>query len=209
MATAWLPGVDRIPNERSEGGSYVDGVPWRFTGHTTEAVPTSIAGAVAMAGRHPYPPHLWGWPERDWLVQTVRLDRSAFALKHPAGTPETNKMRALQIEIIGYAKDSGSKPEWWAEWIGENVVLRLIQAGYPINLDRVAPTTGEDGSGTGGAVRMSRAQWRAFDGLSVHANVPDNTHWDMGAIDLERVANAAREPTPITNHRGVLVAAIL
>jgi len=196
MPTAWLPGVYRVPNAKSEGGTYLSTPPWRFVGHTTEVVPTSIAGAVALAGRHAYPPHLWAWPERDWLVQTVRLDRAAFALKHPSGVPETNKMRALQVEVIGYAKDMPSKSDGWLEWLGVNVVRRLIDAGYPINLNHVAPTTGNDGSGTGGRVRMTRTQWRVWDGLCVHANVPDNTHWDMGAINLDKVADAARLPDP-------------
>ena len=191
MGDAWLSGVQRIPNAKAEGGTYVADVPWRFVGHTTEVIPSSVAGAVALAGRHEYPPHLWAWPEQNWLAQTVRLDRSAFALKHPAGTPETNKMRALQVEVFGFAKDSLNKPDEFWDWIGENVVKRLIDAGYALDLTNVAPTTGENGAGTGGAVRMSRAAWRAFDGLCVHANVPDNIHWDMGAADLARVAQAA------------------
>jgi hypothetical protein len=191
VGDAWLSGVQRVPNAKSEGGTYVAGVPWRWVGHTTEVIPSSVAGAVALAGRHEFPPHLWGWPERDWLVQTVRLDRSAFALKHPSGTPATNKMRALQIEIIGYARDMGGKPDSFWDWIGERVVRPLIDAGYAIDLSNVAPTTGEDGLGTGGAVRMSRAAWVSFDGLCVHANVPDNAHWDMGRADLARIAQAA------------------
>ena len=42
---------------------------------------------------------------------------------------------------------------------------------------------------------MSRAAWAAFDGLCVHANVPDNDHWDMGAANLARIAAAARGET--------------
>jgi hypothetical protein len=197
MGEAWLPGVQRVPNAKAEGGTYVADVPWRFVGHTTEVIPSSIAGAVSLAGRHEFPPHLWAWPERDWLVQTVRLDRSAFALRHPSGTPETNKMRALQVEVIGFAKDMEGKPDSFWDWIGEEVVRRLIDAGYAIDLTNIAPTTGGDGYGTGGAVRMSRAAWRSFDGLAVHANVPDNDHWDMGKADLKRVAAAAKpDPAP-------------
>ncbi len=191
MGEAWLEGISRVPNDHSEGGTYVADVPWRFVGHTTEVIPSNVAGAIALAGRHEYPPHLWAWPEKEWLCQTVRLDRSAFALLHPAGTPETNKMRAIQVEVIGYAKDSPDKPDSFWDWLGENVVKPVIDAGYAIDLSNVAPTTGTDGAGTGGAVRMTRAAWRDFDGLCVHANVPDNAHWDMGEADLARVAQAA------------------
>lgn len=190
---AWLEGVERIPNARSEGGTYLDGVPWRFTAHTTEAVPKSLDSARLMAERHEYPPHLWAWPEKDWVAQTVRLDRSAFALLHPKGTPETNKMRAIQVEIIGRAADTPTWPvEWW-EWIGRRVLRPIIDAGYPINLTQIAPTTGTDGYGTGGAVRMTRDAWRNFGGVCGHANVPDNHHWDIGAGRLDLIAAAASE----------------
>lgn len=187
-----LPEIEQLDNDRRAGGTYEDDVPWRFVAHTTEAIPSTLAGARAMAERHPYPPHLWAWPEHDWVAQTVTLDRSAFALLHPAGTPATNKMRALQVELIGHAADSPLKPaEWWA-WIGQRVLRPIIDAGYAINLANVAPTTGPDGYGTSGAVRMSRAAWRTFDGVCCHANVPDNSHWDIGAGRLDLIAAAAQ-----------------
>jgi hypothetical protein len=189
MGNAWLDGVQRVPNDHSEGGTYVDGVPWRFVGHTTEVVPSSVAGAVALAGRHEHPPHLWAWPEEDWRCQTVRLDRSAFALLHPAGTPETNKMRAIQVEVIGYAKDSPNKPDEFWDWLGEKIVKPVIDAGYAIDLTNVAPSAGVKYGAWPG--RMTRAEWRVFDGVCMHGNVPDNSHWDMGEADLARVAQAA------------------
>lgn len=198
-----MSGFERLPNAKSEGGTYEDDVPWRFVTHTTEVIPSSIAGARGLAMRHEFPPHLWVWPEERWKAQTVRLDRAAFALKHPAGTPATNKMRALQVEIIGYASRTPVWPlEWW-DWLGREVLRPVIEAGYFINLNHVAPTTGQDGAGTGGTVRMSRSEWRSFDGLCCHANVPDNSHWDIGAGRLPRMAAAARPapPVPTTKER--------
>jgi hypothetical protein len=189
MGVAWLPSAERIPNSYSEGGTYLDGVPWRWVGHLTEAVPSSLAGARSMAARHATPPHLWAWWEQDWLGQTVRLDRSAFALLHPAGTPETNKMRAVQVEVLGYSADSPAKPDAFWRWIGERVVAPLIDAGYAFNLSRVAPSAGVRYGAWPG--RMSRAAWRAFDGICMHGNVPDNSHWDMGEADLALIAAAA------------------
>lgn len=195
---AWLTDAEQIPNDRSRGGTYVDDdVPWKFCAHTTEVVPSSLTAAKTMAGRHEFPPHLWAWPERDWVAQTVPLDRSAFALKHPAGTPETNKMRVIQAEIIGRAADSPLHPDDWWLWIGRRVLRPIIEAGYPINLDRVARTIGPEGYGLRGAVRMSRAAFRDFDGILCHANVPDNEHWDIGAGRLDLIAQGARRiPTP-------------
>lgn len=198
----WLDGVERIPNARAGGGTYVAGVPWKFCAHTTEVVPSAVDGARAMARRHEYPPHLWAWPEKDWVGQTVPLDRAAFALKHPAGTPETNKLRVIQVELIGRAADTPGWPlEWW-EWIGRRVLRPVIAAGYSINLGNVAPTTGNDGYGVHGRVRLSRAAFRVFDGVLCHANVPDNEHWDLGDGRLDLIARGAAgtpmpEPLPV------------
>lgn len=193
---AWLDSAERIGNQSvyANGGTYLEGVPWRFVAHTTEAIPSSLVGAKAMAARHPYPPHLWAWPDRRWLGQTVPLDRSAAALVQPRGEPaahRTNKARAIQVEIIGEAADT---PQWstetW-EWLGEFVLAPVIEAGYPINLGRVAPLTGNDGYGLGGKVRMGWPEWLAFDGLCAHSNVPGNDHWDIGDGRLDIVAAAA------------------
>lgn len=199
MAADLLDGFEHLDHDHAYGGTYEADVPWRFVAHTTEAVPSTVAGARNMALRHPNPPHLWVWPEEDWRAQTVLLSRSAFALLHPRGTPHTNKMRAIQVEIIGYAKDSPHKPaEWWA-WLGANVLAPVIAAGYPIDLSNIAPLTGPDGYGVHGAVRMSRSAWRHFGGVCSHSNVPDNAHWDIGDGRLDLVARAAggRPPTPL------------
>lgn len=188
-----LSGAVQIANAKNNGGTYQTGVPWRFVVHTTEVVPSSLSGAVAMANRHPNPPHLWAWPEQDWVGETVPLNRSAFALLHPAGTPHTNKARALQVEVIGHAAETASKPEWYWEWLGLRVLRPIIDAGYPIDLNQVAPTTGNDGYGTNGRVRMTWSEWADFPGVCGHANVPGNSHWDPGAARLDLIAQAAKE----------------
>lgn len=187
----WLAGAERITSYKGDGGTYVD-APWRLVVHTTEVIPTDVNGARGMASRHPNPPHFWAWPDADWLGQTVQLEHSAFALAHPPGTPETNKMHALQVEVVGWAKDTETWPASRWKWLGERLVAPLIQAGIPLNLDRVAPTCGPEGSGLAGAVRMTREAWAAFDGICGHANVPDNDHWDPGHADLGAIAAAAK-----------------
>lgn len=204
MPTSVHPNAERISHAKWNGGTYVDGVPWRFVMHTVEAMPRSRAGALSVAANHDNPPHLWVWVEGNLIIQTVRLDRSAFALRHPSGTPETNKMRALQAEVFGFAKDMGDKPASFWRFLGERVVRPLRAMGYVIDLGNVAPTTGSNGYGTDGDVRMSRAAWRSFDGVCGHANVPDNSHWDPGDADLAALARyaapikppAPKPPTP-------------
>lgn len=210
MADIWLPGFEIIPNDHSGGGTYVDGAPWRFVGHTTEVVPSSLAGARGLAARHDNPPHLWAWPEKHWKAQTVPLNRSAFALLHKRGTQETNKMRAIQVEVVGLAQDMASKPEAFWDWLGEEILAAVVRAGIPINLRHVAPTTGSDGAGVDGKVRMSETAWHSFDGVCVHANVPNNEHWDMGhAPTAHMAAAAARVLNPPTTEDSMIRLAII
>lgn len=193
--SGWLDGIERVPNDHSGGGTYADGVPWRFVVHTVEGDPDNVSDCRLIAGSHRSPPHLWYSPRLGWYGQTVPLDRSAFALAHPPGTAETNKMRALQVEVFGYAAETQDWPPPWLDGIGY-LVRRCVNAGYPVNLEHVAPTTGEDGYGHDGAVRFSPHEWTQWDGLCGHANVPANDHWDPGAADLAAVARAARPPAP-------------
>lgn len=200
----WLPGFERIPNAKSMGGTYLDGVPWRFVGHTTEAVPTSVIGARSMAARHDNPPQLWVWWEKLWRAQTVPLNRSGFALLHPKGYIETNKMRAIQVEVIGRAILMEDMPLAFWKWLGTDVLRPILDAGIPINLDHVAPSAPPaQAAGHDGAVRMSDDEWRHFDGLCAHQNVPHNEHSDMGRSKLAIVATSARPashtpPTPVS-----------
>lgn len=191
MADVWLPNAEHIPNRVGRGNSYA-AAPFRFVAHTTEVIPSTLDGARSMAEQHRAPPQLWAWPERRWLGQTVPLDRAAFALKHPKGTPETNRQGALQVEVIGFAKDTPHWPELWWDWLGSNVLAAVVAAGFPVNLDRVAPVAGVEGYGPNGTVRMDWDEWAGFDGVCGHANVPGNEHWDPGVADLRRVAVMAK-----------------
>lgn len=191
---AWLPDVERIDSPWS-GGTYLTGVPWRFVAHTTEVVPSSLAGAKAMAARHPHPPHLWAWPQRGWLGQTVPLDRSAAALVQPPGVPashRTNKARAIQVEIIGHAAETPTWPKDWWEWLGSAVLAPVVAAGYPINLGRIANLLPYPPSYGQTTARMGWSTWLAFDGLCAHLNVPGNLHGDIGAGRLDLMAAAAK-----------------
>jgi hypothetical protein len=185
----WLPGAEQVPSGHSGGGTYVDG-PWRFVIHTVEGNPATVAGCKAAAATNPYPPHLWYSPSLDWLGQTVPLSRSAFALEHPDGTPETNKLHAIQLEVFGYAAGTPSWPDSSLDGIAD-VIRRVVDAGYPINTARFAATTGPDGAGVNGKVRMLPDEWATYDGICCHSNVPNNVHWDAGRINLAYISEQA------------------
>lgn len=190
-AGLWVPGAERIAHPKSNGLSLVANAPWRFVFHTVEAQP-SVEGFRAMALRHGSPPHLWAMPSDDLLLQVIPIDRGAYALAHPSGTPDTNRMRAVQVECWGYARDMANAPAAVLDWLADRVlgpVARLV----PINLNNVRATGGEDCYGRRSTCRMTDAEWQSFDGVCGHQHVPNNAHWDPGRLDLGHIAARAAQ----------------
>ena len=185
----WVPGAERVRNSKSSGGRYLDS-PWRFVFHTIEGEP-SADGFRRLAARHGNPPHLWAMPSADLLLQTIPLNRSAYALARP-GSIQTNRLHAVQVELWGFAAKMGSATPETIAWLADRLltpVARLI----PLNLDRVSPIgSGEACYGTTSRCRMSAPEWRAFDGVTGHNRVPDNKHWDPGKLDLPAIAARAK-----------------
>jgi hypothetical protein len=216
MVDKWIAGADNLIDERIAyadanglspriGATYrLPNAPWRFVGHTVEAPEDNPDTAIdegweldqyrGYVIRHRTPPHLWAAPEHDWVGQTVPLTLSAYALRHEAGDPETNHAHAIQLELLAYARN---KPyTTYADWIGERIIRPLLDAGVPLNLDHLALTDDADAYGEDGTVRMTWAQWAAFDGLCGHQNVPGNSHWDPGIANWAKIAQAAGSSPP-------------
>lgn len=182
----------RLTNPRSSGGTYNDAYPIRIVLHVIEgsANPSMIEG-------HAYPPHWWYNPSTRTRYETVPLDRSAFALERPAWSGvETNKARAFQVEIEGRSAETPDWPIEWLDAIAEDIIVPLCQEadrmGSPIDLAAV-PAPGVIGGSASiyGPQRMTEADWRAFRGICGHRHVPNNEHWDPGALDVKRIAQHA------------------
>jgi subtilisin family serine protease len=191
----WVPGAEVLAHTRSGGLPYVASAPWRFVFHTIEARP-SADGFRALARRHANPPHLWAMPSADLLLQVIPLNRGAYALAHPRGTVHTNRMRAIQVECWGYARDMGTVSTDVLDWLADRV-LAPVACLVPINLSNARPTGGEECYGRQSACRMTDAEWRAFNGVCGHQHVPHNSHWDPGRLDLGHIsARAAQAQLP-------------
>src|SRR6478609_3338141 len=158
----WVPGAERIANSKSAGGSYI-GAPWRFVFHTIEGEP-SANGFRTLAAGHANPPHLWAMPSADIVLQTIPLDRSAYALARP-GSVQTNRANAIQVELWGFAAKMGDASAETLNWLADRVlapVARLV----PINLTRVTDVgPGEPCYGKNSSCRMSAKEWESFDGV--------------------------------------------
>ena len=187
----WLPEAKRIPADRA-GGTYSKDVLFRLVLHTTEG--TSIAGAVAAYTKHGSWPHLTIDARKREVVQHYQFQIAARALKRPRGTVATNGASAIQVEIVGYAKDS---PNWPAEdvvWLGKTLgpIFDAFRIGrYSPNF--VGPEAGTIATVTA-PQRMSPADWLAFNGVAGHQHIPSNDHWDPGRFQIARFLMATAPP---------------
>lgn len=196
--SAWLD--DYIPvtaNTRSGGGTYTGQV-WRIVLHTTEFDVSSLANLKAVATRHFAPPHLWYRPVTRWKVQTVPLNRSAFALRRDSGDPQTNKANALQVEIVGSAATIGDLSDQALYHMAEDVIVPFIkyarsQGGDVELVFHGTPGLAEGRYGENAPNRMSWNAWFGFNGITSHYGVPGQSHWDTGTLDVDKLLTFTRQ----------------
>lgn len=187
---AWYPDAQRNHASR-DGGSHIDGVPWRGVIHTTES--------YTFTPRSDYYGHS-SWPHftvtRDGEVfQHLDTERAARAMANPSGGVQTNRCRAIQIEVVGYAREQpgGLRDSQVAAMRG---LMRWLETTHgvmpePQGLD----WRGNDAYGTAAAQRMSSVEWETFPGWCGHQHVPENSHWDPGALDINVLCDGEDMPT--------------
>jgi peptidoglycan hydrolase-like protein with peptidoglycan-binding domain len=193
MSENWLPPSKyeyiRITSGTGPGTMY-EGYAWKFINHSTEGPPGSIGGTVSLFKARPTScPHLMIDPMgTQRRIQMIPLNWSACALRGGRNGFQTNRGRAIQMEICGFAKDSAHWPDS-ALWIIADTIADCIKAGIPIN-----PHNMPDDSGLRGTLatetspqRMSPQAFQLFDGISAHVRAPFNDHWDCGAIITRRL----------------------
>lgn len=187
--------ADRYPGatwkgDGRSGGSFID-VPYRLVLHTTETegLPGYAAGLTA--------PHITYDPRRREWTQHTEFDRAARALRNMTGGVETNRARALQVEIICYsAKHIADDQPLERTWVGDlddlayadlNEFIRW--AGVEFGVQRIWPgrqAFNYDQANEPG-FRFNGTDWYGFGGVCGHQHVTENTHWDPGAIDWSKL----------------------
>jgi N-acetylmuramoyl-L-alanine amidase-like protein len=171
----WMPDVKR--QSKAGCGPMAPGYVAKGVLHTTEG--STLAGALsALAGAN-------SWPHfcvaRDGtIVQHIALNQGARALEHPSGTPETNRGGAIQIEVVGFARESGHWPTAQVDAVKR--VMRFVEAAAAVAQDCDVAFHGPDQ-----AHRLDAETWRRYGGWCGHQHVPHNHHWDPGAIDIGRL----------------------
>lgn len=141
--------------------------------------------------RKEYAPHFAVGAGR--IVQMVPLGEMAAALEHPAGTQATNGLARVQIELEGHSKTTRWKPD--AKTLDTLAALlavleRADVAGIPLTRpfgDEMPPPPWA----TRDFYRRKAGLWGRREGWYGHVEIPNNSHWDPGALawgDLIRLA---------------------
>jgi hypothetical protein len=193
MADGWLPShkYERLQITGCTGpGTMYEGYAWCFVLHSTESPPGSIDGINNLFRAKPCSaPHItidpMGTRRR---VQYIPWTWSAAALKGGQGGYQTNRGRAVQMEICGYTNETRDWPDDALYQIAD-VIADVISDGCPIN-----PHNTPDMSSLSGTLatasarqRMTGEQFKQFDGISAHVYMPFNDHYDTAWINSYRI----------------------
>jgi hypothetical protein len=174
----------RVNRSPLTGGTF-KGNPFRGVLHTTES--DTFTPAPSTYFGHKSFPHftITHQGPKVEIYQHITIAKAARALRNSPGGVQTNRANAIQIEIVGRARNAASFSDpllvelaRWMRWVEEKTGVR-----------RVAPFAfrGPAAFGINGAARMTRAQWNSFNGWCGHQHVPENDHWDPGLIPIERL----------------------
>jgi hypothetical protein len=215
--SAYWPGIDPKPggaeiypgantshwyNSGSNAGDpmQVNTVVWHST--ETLALPDYSGGSIA--------PTLtavpnWAAKRLDWW-QHFPFDTSARALVHDKTQIGTNTLNVAQVEIVGTCDPTthatwskAGTPHLYMPELPDWAVRDLAAfAKWSHDAHNVPLTSGltwkpyPQSYGANG-VRMTTAQWSAFNGHCGHQHVPQNDHGDPGQFPIAQVLNP---PTP-------------
>ena len=199
MADGWLSPskYERLQITSCTGpGTQYSGYAWKFICHSTESPPGSINGINNLFRASPCSaPHFTIDPAGTRRrVQYIPWTWSGCALRGARNGIQTNRGRAVQMEICGYARDS---PSWSDDvlWQIADVIADCILDGVPINPNRVNDMTKLTGilATEHAPQRMAAGTWVPFDGIGFHVEVPFNDHWDCGKVRSLAIAQFTRD----------------
>lgn len=184
MATSRYPKAQWLGNGKS-GGSYTGG-PWKVVLHTTET-----SGLPGYSNGYSAPHLTYDPRSRKWVQHTSLLVASR-ALRNASGGAQTNRDRAIQVEIICYSNKPLADQYHYRDWVGdlmpdalrdirEFLLWTATEFGVKMRWPGKAALSYAQANAPG--FKMTSSQWDAWDGVCGHQHVPEgNTHWDPGAL---------------------------
>lgn len=179
-------------------GPYATG-PFKVIHHTTEG--SSASGAIATYKQTRNYPHFT--VEDDVVYQHVDTNSAVTALEHPSGTIETNRSRAIQIELVGFA----GRPKSRTALSTMASLCRWLEQEHDIPpvWPNGSPYPPVNGQKPNVPFNRSATNWQTEGGHYGHCHVPNNSHWDPGytADEVAQVMSgaasvAAPEAEPVT-----------
>jgi len=179
----WLNGFERVPVAERAQGTYTDASPWKIVLHTMEGW---LGPSTELFRRNGYAPHFGVSLDKDTYWQYNSTAKASSALRNAAGGTETNRDNAIQVEIEGFAKDSGGWSEAKVLKLVQRVLVPIIRS-QPLIAPVVPFEFAKGYRDANERVRLSAAEWDAVSGIVGHCHVPENTHWDPGPFDIDLI----------------------
>lgn len=165
-------------------GAYAGG-PFKIVHHTTEG--STAQSAFDTFAQNNSTPHFT--VDADTIYQHLDTDIAARSLANPGGGVETNRLSALQIEIVGFAGRNKDRTTLkhvarLCRWLEDQHAVPNVWPSGP-------PKTHNNGKDPGGHNRSS-ANWTTKGGHYGHSQVPENSHWDpaYSAAELQFLSEA-------------------
>ena len=197
-ATKW-DGAVWVGNGKS-GGSFTSG-PFKVVLHTTETRGVPGYGDGIRA------PHVTYYPKIRRFYQHTEFDTAARALRNESGGVQTNRDSVIQLEIVCYSdkRVADLYASSGAIWVGDlssghladiREFLHWTSAEFGIEWKWPGKQAYSSYGANRAGFRMAPAEWDAYNGIAAHQHVPENTHWDTGALDWGTLMGVAPPPPP-------------
>lgn len=185
-------------------GDYT-GTPFKIIHHTTEGRTAQDALDAYKAKKAD--PHFT--VDGTTILQHIDTAKGARALRNPPGGVQTNRARAVQIEVVAFA--GKQKPLATLKNVAR--LCRWIEATHDVPQVWPAgpPKPAKNGADPGGHTRDATL-WSTKGGHYGHSQVPENTHWDPAYTAAEAAFVLAAQfdaAGKLTNSTDAAVAAIL
>jgi hypothetical protein len=186
--------IEHVPCP-NPGGAVDTSAPPTGVIHTIEG---GLDGGMSVFRVH-FAPHFTLDEER--IIQLVPLGTMAAALENHAGGVETNGIARVQIEVAGHSREH----PWCCDPPLDDALaglLATLQHAADIPLSRPWPDAMPPKPwATYEFARRKEAKWGHVAGWFGHVEVPENEHWDPGALEWETILGKARQiagggPTP-------------
>lgn len=155
---------------------------WKFVLHTTESSVESLDVILRVLRDKRAEPHfVLGYRKGHrfpTLAQMLPLNVAGRTLRNPGRVPEgTNRARAIQVEICGFAAQS---PGWSDNWL-KAIANMICWTRNRVPIPAKRPRSFANPS------RYTDRGWVNASGIVGHVHCPGNDHTDPGHVNATRL----------------------